>query len=232
MHGFMATGAPARALAQAAGSAVIGAADDNSAGGLLLEVTPETKIGISGDEHLIVDRPVRIVAHSAALAYRFMLENEWPPLSGMALSAGVALRQQSGSTALYSGAFVRIVAVGAAYLTTQHRMAVCQLELPFLVQVTLKAGFRRALGIQDAVMRATGLIVNATGAVTGFAANVFCVWTLRLEAHMSGGFEIAGDLGMTLSASLRAHKFRARDLRWGDHGARHGRTRDQANGCN
>jgi len=138
----MATGAPAGSLAQAAGSAVVGPADDNSGRRLLLEVTPETKIGISGDKHLLVNGPVRIVTGRAAFADRFVFKNKWPPLRGVALSACVALRLQGGSTSLHSRTLVWIMAIAAAYLAAQHRMAVRQLELSFLVQMTLKASIR------------------------------------------------------------------------------------------
>ena len=91
MHGLVTTGTPAGAFAQAAGRPVIGTANNNPGGRLLLEMAPETKIGVARDQHLVVHRSMRIVTRCAAFADGFMFENEWPALRGMALTAGVAL---------------------------------------------------------------------------------------------------------------------------------------------
>src|SRR5690349_1907000 len=103
----MTTGAPAGSLAQAAGGTVIGTADDNSGWRLLLEVAPETKIGIARDQHLVVHRAVRIVAGCATFPHRFMLEDERPALRRVALTAGIVLSQQRGPATLDGRALVR-----------------------------------------------------------------------------------------------------------------------------
>ena len=87
----MTTGAPARPLAQTAGGAVIGTSDDDSSRRLLLEMASKTKIRVARDQHLVVHRPVRIVARRAAFADRFVFKNKRPPLSCMTLATGVAL---------------------------------------------------------------------------------------------------------------------------------------------
>src|SRR6185369_12068812 len=97
MHGLMATGTPASPLAQPARAAMIRAADNNSRRCLLLEMTPETKIGIARHQHLLVHRSVRIVACRAALADGLMLKNEGPALGGMAFAARIAFGQQCRS---------------------------------------------------------------------------------------------------------------------------------------
>ena len=208
---------------------MIGTTDDNARGGLLLEVAAEAKVGIACDEHLFVHRAVGIMAGGAALADGLMLEDKWAALDGVAFATGIVLREQRSSTAADSRAFVGIVAITATDFAIQHRMAVGELELAFFIEMTLKAGVRCLFGIDDAVVRATGLIVDTAGAVAGFAADVFGVRSLGLEPGVGGGFEIARDLGMTFGASSGANKFGAGNLRRSDDGARHRGTGDEAN---
>ena len=140
MHRFVATGAPTRASPQSARRTVIGTTDKNPRGRLLLEVAPETKISVACHQHFLVDRPVGIVTSRASLAHRLVFENKRSALSRVALAAGVVLGEQSGSPAADRRAFVGIVAIAATDPAAQHRMAVRQLKLPFLVQVTFEAG--------------------------------------------------------------------------------------------
>lgn len=72
---------------------MIRSADHNlTTGGLLLEMTLKTEIGVAGDEHLVVDRSVRVMTGGATFPHCFMLENKWPPLGGVALSARFMFR--------------------------------------------------------------------------------------------------------------------------------------------
>ena len=99
-----------------------------------------------------------------------------------------------------------------------------QLELRLLFEMALKANLRRFFWVENRVMGAAGLIVNAAGAVARFAADVFRVRPLGFQAHVGRGLEITYDLRMTFGAGLRADEFRAGNLRRGDHGARCGGT--------
>ena len=87
------------------------------------------------------------------------------------------------------------------------------------------------MGIDDRVVRAAALVVNAPWTVTRFATDVFRILPLGFDAHVSGRLEIADDLGMTLRAGLRADVFRTGNLLRGDDRAFHGRAGDQANRC-
>lgn len=189
----------------------------------------ETKIGVAGDEHLLVHRPVRVVTRGAAFAHRFVLENKRPALRSMAFAACVVLGQQCCSAAPHCRALVRVMAIAAGHLATQHWMTVGELELPFLVQMTLEAGIGRSVGIQDGVARAAGLIVNASCAVARFATDVFGIRSVRLDACVRRRLESAHNLGMTLRASLRANIFGIGDLWWSENRALRRRAGDQAN---
>ena len=85
--------------------------------------------------------------------------------------------------------------------------------------------------VDNRVVRATALVVNAPWTVTGFTADVLRIGSFGLNAHVGGGLEIADDLSMTLRASLRTDIFRAGDLRRGDDRALHGRARNHAEHC-
>ena len=72
---------------------------------------------------------------NAAFADRFMFEDKRPALGGMALQAGIVVREQGRAATLYTlrkiraaafhgVALVRIVAIGAADLAFEHRMMV------------------------------------------------------------------------------------------------------------
>ena len=105
-----------------------------------------------------------------------------------------------------------------------------QVELPALVQVTLEAGFRRFARIDNGVMRAAGLIVNASGAVARLAPDVFGVVARRLQSRVCGGFEIAGNVFMALRARVRADECRSRDARWRHDRAMHRGTGNRDGG--
>ncbi len=184
----------------------------------------ETKIRVSGLEHLVIDRSVGIMAGGAAFAHRFMLENKRSALGSMASAAGVVLGQQGSSPAADSRSLVGVVTIAATDLSIQHRMAVGQLKLPLFVQVTLEAGFGCAFGIDNGMVRTTALAMNAAWAVARFAANVFGIRPFRFEARVCRGFKVADEVGMTLGATLGSGIFGASDLRWNDDRASQGRT--------
>ena len=151
---------------------MIGTANDNPGWGLLLEVALETKVSVARHQHLVVDRSVWVVTSGASFAHRLVFEHKRTTLRGVATAAGVVLGQQRGSSASYGGALMWVMTTAAAHFAIQHWMAVGQLELTFLVEMTLKADFGRSFGIQDGVICAPTLIVNAARPVTGFAANL------------------------------------------------------------
>jgi hypothetical protein len=58
---------------------------------LLLEMAPEAKIGVAGNEHFLVDRSVRVMTGRASLPYCLMLEHKRPALRSVAFAARVVL---------------------------------------------------------------------------------------------------------------------------------------------
>jgi len=56
--------------------------------------------------------------------------------------------------------------------------------------------------IDDRVVRAAALVVNAPGTVTRFAPYIFRILPLGFDARVRGGLEIADNLGMALPAGL------------------------------
>ena len=121
---------------------MIGTADDDSRGRLLLEMTLKAKVGVSRNEHPGVDRAVGIVTSRASLADGLMLEDKGPALSRVALAASIMLGHQCGSPAANGRTFMRIVAIAATHFPTKDRMAVRQLKLRFLVEVTFETHLR------------------------------------------------------------------------------------------
>ena len=153
----MATSAPAGSLAQAARRAVIGAADDNSARRLLLEVASETKIGVAGNEHLLVHRSMRIVTGRAAFANRFMFENKRPALCSVTLTAGVVLGEQRGSATAHGRPLVRIMAIAAAQLLWRAMLGMTEAD-------TERGGCLRSSRVTpEAMAGAAGRYIAATG---------------------------------------------------------------------
>ncbi|MCU0752910.1 MAG: hypothetical protein MUC40_07810 [Akkermansiaceae bacterium] len=135
-----------------------------------------------------------------------MLEDEGSALLGMALDAGLVLAGQRGAAALDGVAFVRVMAIGAGHLAIEHLVAVGQHELGLGIEVTLEAGFRRLVRIDDGAKGPSGLDMFAARAVAGLATHVDGVLALGLESGVIGGFEIAHDLLVALGAFLGAHK--------------------------
>src|SRR5438552_9112602 len=180
VHRFMTACAPAGALPQTTGM-VLSTDNNYSSGRLLLEMTLEAERRVARDQHSLVDRTVRRVARRAPFTQRLVLINERPELHRMALAAGFVFGKQGSPSRLHRRSLVRVVTVRATYLAFEHRMMVRQVELSALVQMTLKAGFRRFARVDDGVARTTRLIVHAAGTVAGLAAGVLGVVPRRLQ---------------------------------------------------
>ena len=108
---------------------------------LRLEVALQTQILISLHKHFVIYGAVRVVTGDAAFANRFMLENEWPALRGVALHASFLLGHYRCAAAFNYRLFVRIMAIAARHLAIFHRVMVRRVELRFFIQVTLEASF-------------------------------------------------------------------------------------------
>lgn len=173
MYGLVAARAPTSASHQKAG-VVPGphpTGIDLASGGRRLEVAAQAEVPITGDEHLLINRAVRIMAGGAAFAHRAMLEHEWPLLLGVAVRAILVLSRERKS-ALYAISAMNIVAVHAADMAGHHRMAIGETEFAALIKMALEAGSGIRLGIDDRPALAAGLHVKAAGTMTRFAARI------------------------------------------------------------
>jgi hypothetical protein len=173
---------------------------------------------------------MRIVTGRATFPHGLMFENKRPTLRSVAIAAGVVLGQQRGAATPNRRTFMRIMTIAATHLPIDHGMAVCQLKLSSFVQVTLEADVRGSFGIDDCVMGAAALIVDAAGAVTRFAADLLRVGSFGLQSRVRCGLEIAHDVGMTFGAALRADKFGAGNRGRNDNGPGEGRAGNEAHG--
>ena len=192
---------------------VLSADRDSSRYELLLKVALEAETLVAGDQHSLVDRAVRLVTRRAAFTQRLVLIDKRPELHRVTLAAGLVFRKQRSPSGLHHWTLVRVVAAPATDLAFEHRVMVRQTELPALVQMALKAGFRRFARVDDGVARPARLIVNAAGTVAGLATRVLGVVSRRLQPHVRGGFEIARNRFVALRTGLRTDELGAGDVR-------------------
>src|SRR5258708_4544331 len=85
-----------------------------SRSGLLLEVALQAKGLVAFGEQLVIDRAVGVVAGGATFPHSFVLEDEWPPLGGVAAAAGIVELGERGAHASDGRTLVRIMAIAAA----------------------------------------------------------------------------------------------------------------------
>src|SRR6266404_3409791 len=125
MHRRMAAGAPTSALPQVGRVRSVADVDFSwrHARSLHLRVALEAEVGIAFDEHLAIDRAVRIVANGAAFAQGLMLEDKRPSLLAMALRA-ILIEPRHGQPARGLGdvGAMRIVALHAIHVAFEDGM--------------------------------------------------------------------------------------------------------------
>ena len=126
-------------------------------------MAPETKIGVARNQHFIVNRSVWVMANRAAFAHGFMLKDKRPSLRGVALATSIVLSEQCGPAALDGGTFVRIVAIAATHLAAEDGMAVRELKLSLLVQMTFETNLRGFFRVDNGISRSTSLIAVKIG---------------------------------------------------------------------
>jgi hypothetical protein len=209
---------------------VLTADKDSARGGLLLEMTTQAKVGVPSDEHFLIHRAMNGVTGGAAFAHSLMLEDEGPALGGMALAAGLSFCGEGCATPFDGLAFVGIVAIGARDFALEDRMVIGEVELATFIEVTGETDFGGFFWIDDGMSGAARLIMDAAGAMAGFATHLGSVRTFGLEAGMNGGGEILGDIGMTFGAAFGAHESRAGNFRWHHDGAIEGGAGDNHRG--
>ena len=143
---------------------------------------------VAGDQHLVVDRAVGVVAGRAAfLPDSSVLIDKRTGLLGVAADAGLSRSRESGATTADRVALVDIVAVHAAHLAGQDRVGVGQAHFAALFKMALEAGLRRLARIYDASGSASGLDVDAAGAVAGLASGVADLWVGAVQGKPAVG---------------------------------------------
>lgn len=162
------------------------------------QMAAQAEIAVTGDQHLLIDRAVRIVAGDATFTHRTVFIDEGSFLLGVALRAGGVHTFEVEAGATDRIALMDFMAIGAAHLAVHDLVAVREAELRALVQVTLEASLGRLGGIDDRAATAAGGDVDTAGAVTGFATGVAELRIRNREAGVARGFKMVGLVFVTL----------------------------------
>lgn len=133
----------------------------------------------------------------------------------MALKAGLAFCEEGHASTLDGLTFVRVMAISATYHAFHDRMVMGEAKLTAFVEMALKAGFGRILGIDDGVERPTGIRVDTAGAVTSFASKVKSVLARIDEFGVGGVSKPLADLVVADGALFRADELGSRNTGWG-----------------
>lgn len=80
---------------------------------------------------------------------------------------------------------MRVMAVAATHLSVRDGVRVRQVESTFHFQMAIEADLRRPLGIDNGVPRATALDMQASRAVTAFAADILGMHAMSFEPGVS-----------------------------------------------
>ncbi|MDB6110497.1 MAG: hypothetical protein JWR69_2247 [Pedosphaera sp.] len=149
----VATGRPTGAVTNQVGMidlADIEVADATSTWSLDLGMAFEAEIGIPLDEHLGVDRTMRVMADGATFAHGLMFENKATGLIPMT-SRAVLVQAGHGQTAggLHDIHPVGIVTLHTVHLPFQDRMMLGQMERGLYFEMTGKTGFRVVAWVHD-----------------------------------------------------------------------------------
>jgi hypothetical protein len=172
VDGTVAARRPTRAPAQIEKKGrVIDGADENSSALLILRMASQAKVRVGLDEHLFVDRTVRVVTSGATFAQRFVLEHHGPGL--LAVTRGASLvepRHRQPARGFENVAAVRVVALHAVHAAFGDGMMLRQIEFSVRLQMALKTRGRVFARIDDELAAtAAGLDVQAARPVTRLA---------------------------------------------------------------
>lgn len=192
----------------------------------------QAQVIVTLDQHLIRDRPVRLMADRATFAQRFMMENHRTRLLAMAFSAAFiharhACRwphtQRSAMRRFKNIGSMRIVALDAIHPAFEHGVMLRQLELRVNIHMARETRFRIAPGIHDELASASSLHMQAARPVTGFTSSGIGVWgAIDMQTRVRTRSERSRELGMTIDARFVADESRSLDLRRSNDAARNG----------
>lgn len=172
-----------------------------------LRMTLEAKIIVRLDQHLRVDRAVRIVTNDATFAHRLMFKDKRPGLIAMASGTGlIESRQPQPAGGFHDVVSMRIVTLDTIHFAFDHRMMLWQRKLRMRFEVALETGRSILARIQDEPPATTAdFDVFAARTVAGFAAALAdaCVGR-ELHPGVRTGGENADVVGVALKTGFVA----------------------------
>ena len=228
----MTPGAPAGAALQQKG--VVGIPDIDLARLILdLGVALETKVRVTLDEHLAVNRAVRVVANGTAFAKGLVLEDERTGLLAMTLRA-ILVQPRHGQAArgFKDVAAMRVVTLHAIHTAFDYRMTLRQMKFRLGLKMALETGRRVLARVDDELAPPPARFdVLAGWTMTGFASRLAGHLRVRnMDARMRAGGEHTRDVRVAIKARAVAHISRARNLRRRHHGPLEARTGNKQEG--
>jgi len=239
MHGGVTSGAPTGPAAQEC--RVRSFTDENLAAKRRhLCVTFQAQVVVALHQHLVRDRPVRLMADDATFAQRLMLENHRARLLAMAFGATFvqarhACRRPDAERCamrrFHDVRAVRIMALHAIHSPFQHGMMLRQFELRMNLHMTGKTRLRIAPGVHNQPASAAGLYVQAPRAMARFASGGIRVRrAFDMQAYVRARRKHASELAMAINACFVADECCSFDLWRPYHTLRNGGTRSQNQG--
>jgi hypothetical protein len=192
----------------------------------------QAKIIVPFNQHLGIDRAVRLMADSASFAQCFVFENERASLLAMALSAPFIQTSHHQSPApLVNIHSVRIVTLGAIHFAFPDRVMLRQINFGMSLQMALQAGGRVVTRINDqpTAPPACRHMPAARTMACLAAGRPREAGPFKVHSSMGTGREYAGNVGVTLRTNFVANEGSSRNGRWRDDSALHGRTGNQQN---
>lgn len=141
-------------------------------GTLNLRVAFQAKVAVTFDQHLGVDRSVRLMAGHASLPQRVMLVDVRKRLFAMAFAAGLVdpRHSQTDPGRLHDVASVRVVTLHAIYFPFENGVPLGQSQFGMDLEVAGQTGLGIPSGIQnESCLAPAGGDVAAAGTMAGFA---------------------------------------------------------------
>ena len=174
----------------------------------------DAEIYIPLSEHLVVNRAVDTVAGNATFTHCLVLKHVRLSLLAMALIAGIIGASHHHALWLVDILTMGIMAADAAHLAFLQWVVIGQIKLSFLIEMALKTCFRILAWIDyELALAAAGFHVEATGAMTAFAALAGDAFLIAgdLNPRVLGELEISDLLLVTGRTCIHADVFGARN---------------------
>ena len=217
MDGRVTTGRPAGTLRDEL--RVVHRTDDQLPGGgtLNLRVAFQAKVAVTFDQHLGVDRSVRLMAGHASLPQRVMLVDVRNRLFTMAFAAGLVdpRHGQTDPGRLHDVASVRVVTLHAIHLPFENGVSLGQSQFGMDLEVAGQAGLGIPSGIQNESCLAPACgDVAAAGSMAGFAPGLPGHFrAFNMKSGMGARCECPCEVRMAFKAGFVANEACAFDQR-------------------